>query len=97
MISHLHWDHTGNPFKLPKTVKVLVGPGIKGKQMPGWPANPAAEFNNADITGHDVVEIMEKQFTIDVGGMSGYDYFGDGSFYLLNAPGVNIPSLASLF
>lgn len=60
--------------------------------MPGWPQIPTAEFNEVDIAGRDVVEISSDRFTIDVGGLKGYDYFGDGSFYLINAPGVgNMP------
>lgn len=58
--------------------------------MPGWPKVSTAEINEADVSGREVVEITEDKFNVDVGGFSGYDYFGDGSFYLLNAPGVSV-------
>ncbi len=57
--------------------------------MPGWPLNPNAEFKEEDIRGHEVIEISKSDFNIDVGGMKGHDYFRDGSFYLLDAPGVS--------
>jgi hypothetical protein len=72
-------------------VKIVVGPGVKEQHMPGWPANSNAGFNEADIRGHEVIEIPESSFNFDVGGMRGHDYFGDGSFYLLDAPGVRGP------
>ncbi|KAJ3531244.1 hypothetical protein NM208_g8960 [Fusarium decemcellulare] len=94
--SHLHWDHTGNPARFPSSVKLIVGPGLKEAQMPGWPANSSAEINEADVAGREVVEIAESQFTADVGGMPGYDYFGDGSFYLLDAPGHSLGHINAL-
>ncbi len=58
--------------------------------MPGWPTNPNAGFHEEEIEGRKVVEISKESFNVDVGGMPGYDYFGDGSFYILDAPGVSI-------
>jgi hypothetical protein len=75
--------------KFPTSVKVLVGPGIMDKYAPGWPENPIAEFKQSDIAGHEFVELLRTQFNINVGGMGGYDYFGDGSLYLLDAPRVS--------
>lgn len=68
-----------------------MGPGIKDKCMPGWPKNPDSEFNEADIAGHEVVEISRNDFDMEIGGMGAWDYFGDGSFYILDAPGVRSP------
>lgn len=90
LISHLHWGHTGNPSKFPNSVKLIVGPGVTESSMPGWPEVATAEFKEADIANHEVVQISEDQFTSEIGGMRAYDYFGDGSFYLLSAPGVSI-------
>ncbi|KAL6352379.1 hypothetical protein LRP88_14361 [Fusarium phalaenopsidis] len=90
VLSHLHRDHTGNPARFPSSVMAIVGLGLKEAQMPGWPANFSAEINEADIAGREIAEIVESQFTGDVGGMPGYDYFGDGSFYLLDTPGHSL-------
>ena len=56
--------------------------------MPGWPTVPHAEFTEKDIGDREVIDLAESKFTADVGKLKGYDYFGDGSFYILNAPGV---------
>ena len=58
--------------------------------MPGWPTNASSEFNEADIYGHNVVELSQSKFNVDVGGMRCFDYFEDGSFYVLLAPGVSL-------
>ncbi|KAI0601035.1 beta-lactamase-like protein [Biscogniauxia sp. FL1348] len=85
--SHLHWDHIGNPAKFPASTKLIVGPGFKEAFMPGWPGNLRAEFRQEDVAGRTIVEIRRPQFDISVGGFPGYDYFGDGSFFILDAPG----------
>ncbi|KAI5919611.1 beta-lactamase-like protein [Camillea tinctor] len=85
--SHLHWDHIGNPAKFPASAKLIVGPGFKEAFMPGFPGNLRAEFKQEDVAGRTIVEIRRPQFDVSVGGFPGYDYFGDGSFYILDAPG----------
>ncbi|KAI1633719.1 hypothetical protein F4809DRAFT_574458 [Biscogniauxia mediterranea] len=85
--SHLHWDHIGNPTKFPASTKLVVGPGFKEAFMPGWPGNLRAEFTQEDVAGRTIVEISRPQFDVSVGGYPGYDYFGDGSFFILDAPG----------
>jgi len=58
--------------------------------MPGWPEVPDAHFRSTDVAGRRIIGLEDSQFNIDIGGLRGYDYFGDGSFYLLDAPGVRI-------
>ncbi|KAI0441741.1 beta-lactamase-like protein [Xylaria telfairii] len=94
--SHLHWGHTGNPSRFPNSVKVLVGPGVIEASMLGWPKAATAEFNETDIANREVVEISEDQFTVEIGGLPAYDYFGDGSFYVLSAPGHSVGHLNAL-
>lgn len=36
-----------------------------------------------------MTELGDAAFTIEIGGFKAHDYFGDGSFYLLNVPGVS--------
>ncbi|KAH9899036.1 beta-lactamase-like protein [Xylariomycetidae sp. FL2044] len=94
--SHLHWDHTGNISTFPPNTKLVFGPGIKDRFMPGYPTVPDAEFHEADIAGREVVGIEEADFSIQIGGFRAYDYFGDGSFYLLNAPGHSLGHMNAL-
>lgn len=87
--SHIHWDHTGNLASFPPTTDLVVGPGIKDRYMPGWPTVPDAHFRETDVAGRTITQLEAASFDIDIGGLGGCDYFGDGSFYLLNAPGVS--------
>jgi len=57
--------------------------------MPGWPTVPDADFRETDVVGREVVGLEEADFDIEIERLRAYDYFGDGSFYLLNAPGVS--------
>ena len=58
--------------------------------MPGWPAVPDAHFRATDVAGRKITALESDSFNIDdIGGLRGFDYFGDGSFYLLDAPGVS--------
>lgn len=57
--------------------------------MPGWPTVPDADFRETDVAGRKIRGLEAASFNVDIGGLRGYDYFGDGSFYLLNAPGVS--------
>ena len=45
----------------------------------------------SDFLGRDVIEIPFPPDAPLVAGLRSYDYFGDGSFYLLEAPGVRLP------
>jgi len=56
--------------------------------MPGWPVVPNAEFKESDISGREVVSLSTDSFNLTIGGFKAIDYFGDGSFYILDAPGV---------
>ncbi|KAF6836765.1 metallo-beta-lactamase superfamily protein [Colletotrichum plurivorum] len=94
--SHIHWDHTGNVPNLPQSVDLVVGPGIKDEYMPGWPANPVAQFHEADVAGRKVVGLEIDDFKLDIGGLKAHDYFGDGSFYLLDAPGHSLGHINAL-
>jgi hypothetical protein len=45
------------------------------------------------IDMHSGREVKEIEFTpggLTIGGLPAYDYFGDGSLYLLNTPGVSV-------
>jgi hypothetical protein len=86
--SHLHWDHIGDPTKWPGTTKLIFGPDIRKTHGTGWPANPKAPFAEKDLAGRQFVALEAKDFKLEIGGLRAPDFFGDGSFYLLDAPGV---------
>lgn len=93
--SHYHFDHTGDPSTFPSTTELVVGPGFKEATLPGFPTKADAPLREADLEGH---EIREIEFTDDLktGPFQAVDFFGDGSFYLVNTPGHCIGHMAGL-
>lgn len=88
--SHNHFDHVGNTAAFPSSTDLVVGPGVMATSRPGWPTNEHAMMLDSDISGRRVRELTFDQANervCKVGHFDAYDYFGDGSFYLLDAPG----------
>jgi hypothetical protein len=83
-----HIDHIGNPSTFPPSATLVVGPGAQAHTRPGYPLNENAHFPESDFLGREVVEIEFKDDAPTIAGLKAHDYFGDGSFYLLDAPGV---------
>jgi hypothetical protein len=67
---------------------LIVGPGIVEKYMPGWPSVLSADFLEKDTADRPIQGLEHGDFTLNVGGFKAVDYFRDGSFYILDAPGV---------
>ncbi|KAL8715443.1 MAG: hypothetical protein Q9220_000777 [cf. Caloplaca sp. 1 TL-2023] len=87
--SHHHFDHTGDPSTFPHSTMLVVGPGFNRHLRPGYPTNPSAMLLDSDTAGRFVHEV---DFNMDgtrltVAGFPAIDYFHDGSFYILDAPG----------
>ncbi|RDL30988.1 Uncharacterized protein BP5553_09777 [Venustampulla echinocandica] len=95
--SHYHWDHTGTVSLFPPSTSLVVGPGVKSSPnlLPGYPQNPNSPLNASDIEGRTLVEI---DFTsgLNIGEFRAHDYFGDGSFYLLDTPGHCLGHMCAL-
>jgi glyoxylase-like metal-dependent hydrolase (beta-lactamase superfamily II) len=93
--SHWHWDHHGAPEKYSSKTDIVVGNGFKKNFMPGYPTSPDAIFLDANFENREVREIS---FTDDfrIGSFRAHDYFGDGSFYLLDTPGHAIGHMCGL-
>lgn len=98
ILSHHHWDHTGDPSTFPSSTGLVVGPGFKKAHMPGYPENPDATLLKSDYEGRDVREIDFSSDTdgFKIGRFKAHDYFGDGSFYLLDTPGHSIGHMCGL-
>ena len=96
--SHFHFDHTGDPTRFPSSTELIVGPGFKDAFIPGFPSNAKSPVLERDYQDRMLREIdfgSEHNSTV-IGGMRAFDFFGDGSFYLLDAPGVRMGSHHSL-
>ncbi|KAF2973443.1 hypothetical protein GQX73_g75 [Xylaria multiplex] len=79
--SHWHSDHIGDPSTFPSNVELVVGPGFKKAFLPGYPANPYGV-------------ILESDYAL--ANFAPLTFFGDGSFYLLDAPGHAVGHLCGL-
>ncbi|KAI0482556.1 beta-lactamase-like protein [Xylariaceae sp. FL0804] len=94
--SHWHFDHTGDPTRFEPSTALIVGPGCKEHIFPGYPANPKAAFLESDYAGREVRELDFSSSTLTIGRFPALDYFGDGSFYLLDAPGHAVGHVCGL-
>lgn len=93
--SHWHWDHTGDPSTFESSTALIVGPGFKDAFVPGYPANEESPIRESDYEGRELREITFKQ-GLKIGRFEAFDYFGDGSFYLLDSPGHAIGHMCGL-
>jgi hypothetical protein len=95
--SHYHWDHTGDPSLFPPTTSLTVGPGFTKGITPGYPTNPNAHILESAYKGRELVEIsFEDGPELLLGRFRAFDYFGDGSFYLIDSPGHAIGHICGL-
>ncbi|KAL8779003.1 MAG: hypothetical protein Q9213_007152 [Squamulea squamosa] len=93
--SHYHWDHTGDPSTFPHSTDLVVGPGFKDAFVPAYPTKQNCPIHESDYADRELREIsFDSDLTI--GGYKAFDYFGDGSFYLLDSPGHAIGHMCGL-
>ncbi|KAK4150427.1 beta-lactamase-like protein [Chaetomidium leptoderma] len=101
--SHHHFDHVGDPSTFPPSTSLIVGPGFKS-MMPGYPANPDSTILESSLANRQLIELDfesgesgSKTFEpLTIGRFRALDYFGDGSFYLVDSPGHTIGHISAL-
>ena len=88
MLSHLHFDHVGDCTKFPDT-DIFAGPGSKAAASPGWPRVELSVTPSAILEHPRYKEISDKSEDWSPLGPfpKALDFFGDGSFFLLDTPG----------
>ncbi|KAG9093814.1 hypothetical protein FS749_013681 [Ceratobasidium sp. UAMH 11750] len=90
--SHLHDDpyaslSSGYPSLFPSTTSLTVGPGFTKALAPGYPTNPDAFILESTYKSRELVEIsFDDKAELLLGRFRAIDYFGDGSFYLVDSP-----------
>ncbi|KAK4145215.1 beta-lactamase-like protein [Dichotomopilus funicola] len=98
--SHNHFDHTGDPSTFPPTTPLVLGPGVRAASWPGYPTNPESMMLDSDIAGGRPIQEISFQAGekghVRIGRFDAFDYFGDGSFYLLDAPGHAVGHMCGL-
>lgn len=94
--SHHHFDHRGDLSPFDPSTEVVVGPGFMKAYTPAYPTNPNSSIQETELTSHPVRELDDATFTLKIGRVPAYDFFGDGSFYILSTPGHTVGHLAAL-
>ncbi|KAK4216446.1 beta-lactamase-like protein [Rhypophila decipiens] len=94
--SHSHFDHIGDPSTFPHSTDLVVGPGWKAAFLPAYPTDPDSPVKDAYWQGRNLVEIDFTKKPLKIGAFSALDFFGDGSFYLLDAPGHSVGHMTAL-
>jgi glyoxylase-like metal-dependent hydrolase (beta-lactamase superfamily II) len=65
-------------------------------KLPGYPKDPHGAVLESDFEGRQLIEITHDKFNVKIGGFGAYDFFGDGSFYLLDVPGHTVGHMSGL-
>ncbi|KZO99396.1 hypothetical protein CALVIDRAFT_553309 [Calocera viscosa TUFC12733] len=92
ILSHAHVDHYGALDEFPASLPLIVGPGTKA-----WVESSSEEDRSIPLgfwnhpnsvyeTGEDGARGKGKEWQ-PVGSFEGWNYFGDGSLWLMRAPG----------
>ncbi|KAK0259033.1 hypothetical protein B0A54_01638 [Friedmanniomyces endolithicus] len=87
--SHYHFDHTGDPSTFPPSTDLIVGPGFIARFVPGYPTVPDSSVDERAWKDRHLREIdfeTEGQ-GLKLGGYKALDFYGDGSFFLIDSPG----------
>jgi glyoxylase-like metal-dependent hydrolase (beta-lactamase superfamily II) len=95
ILSHHHYDHIGDPGTFPTSMQLIVGPGFCEAFLPGFPTVEASPIFESALKGRHVREI-EFPSNLAIAGLRAYDYFADGSLYILDSPGHALGHLSAL-
>lgn len=94
-----HWDHVGDlKGTFPVSTQLILGPGFKKAHLPGYPMNKESPLLQHDFKDRNVreIDIATEGANLQIGRFKAYDYFGDGSFYLLDTPGHSVGHICGL-
>ncbi|KAF4617535.1 hypothetical protein D9613_005917 [Agrocybe pediades] len=93
-LSHCHWDHTGDTHVF-KQSQFIVGAGCRSLFEDSWPSNPQSSFA-ADLLPEGRTEYLDPSDWKPIGPFPrAFDFFGDGSLYIIDAPG-HLPGHANV-
>ncbi|KAF7359212.1 Metallo-beta-lactamase superfamily protein [Mycena sanguinolenta] len=91
--SHTHFDHVGDMSKFPNTTRLVVSAASDTSTYPTF-AN--ASLQESDFAGHNLTKVDFSTAKLTFSGLKAIDYFGDGSFYLLDTPGHMLGHMTGL-
>ncbi|KAF7328059.1 Metallo-beta-lactamase superfamily protein [Mycena kentingensis (nom. inval.)] len=82
--SHTHYDHIGDASRFPNTTSLVFGAETN---LSAYPTFPNATLQESDLAGKTHTKIDFSTAELKFNDMRAIDYFGDGSFYLVDTPG----------
>ncbi|KAJ7454588.1 beta-lactamase-like protein [Mycena galericulata] len=82
--SHAHFDHIGDMSKFPNSTQLVVS---SKTNLTTFPDFSGSDLQPSDLAGHSLQTLDFDNANLTISGMPAIDYFGDGSFYLLDTPG----------
>lgn len=93
MFSHLHYDHVGDPSRFSPPTKLVIGPGagrfVRGPET--YPENQDSPYDSRGFSRNLIVELpdaKDRKYWAPLGPFpAAHDWFGDGSVYVVHAPG----------
>ncbi|KAJ7136030.1 beta-lactamase-like protein, partial [Mycena epipterygia] len=81
--SHSHSDHIGDMSKFPSSTDLVFG---KNMVTETHESNPQSILLASDLAGRKLIP-LDFDDNLEIGGFKAHDFFGDGSFYVLDVPG----------
>ncbi|KAI9065959.1 Metallo-hydrolase/oxidoreductase [Trametes sanguinea] len=87
IVSHLHFDHVGDASLFPSATFMLGGDAKEFLAQRSYPTDPDSLCLGNAVPLERTL-FLDKEFTQAIGPFPrAYDYFGDGSLYIIDAPG----------
>ncbi|KAJ7048508.1 beta-lactamase-like protein [Mycena amicta] len=94
--SHAHADHTGDMSRLPPSVNLVISKDMSTETYETNPNSILLPSDFACVSGRNLVKIDFDESKLKIGEFRAHDYFGDGSFYLLDVPGHQLGHICGL-
>ncbi|KZV65137.1 Metallo-hydrolase/oxidoreductase [Peniophora sp. CONT] len=86
ILSHAHCDHSGDPSRFPRA-KIVVHPETAEVASKGYPMDQKSQIAQDLLPGERTRVLDEQAGWSPLGPFRAHDFFGDGSAYVVDAPG----------
>ncbi|KAK4553127.1 hypothetical protein LTR86_009854 [Recurvomyces mirabilis] len=94
--SHAHFDHVGSPAAFPSSTDLVVPNGLQIRCQNAEETDPERYMLSRAFKDRKVREIDFANSNTSIGGFRAIDFFRDGSFWLLDAPGHTVNHMCAL-
>ncbi|KAG7443530.1 uncharacterized protein BT62DRAFT_1034482 [Guyanagaster necrorhizus] len=92
--SHTHFNHIDDISLFPSATELVVGPGM---DLCTYPEHEDMHLIKSDTASYlDGTLILQCNTMLHIADLPALDYFGDGSFYVLNTSGHHSGHISSL-